>query len=63
MATSYTAVTGAVTAVGEIQIPEPKNNERANIYTFEFILEDELPKAGYIVMFMPDDVTLSPSTT
>jgi hypothetical protein len=46
-----------------IEIPNPQNNERANIYAFEFELEDLLPKAGYIQITMPDSVKLSPSTT
>lgn len=49
--------------MGPIQINNPTNYERANIYTFKFQLEDELPRAGYIQIFVPPSVTLSPSTT
>ena len=60
---SYVATTGKVYPEGTIVIPNAQNNERANIYSFEFELEDELPKAGYIQIDMPESVKLSPSTT
>jgi hypothetical protein len=37
-----------VTAVGKVEVSNPTNFARANIYSLTFTLEDDLPKAGYI---------------
>jgi hypothetical protein len=44
------ATTGEVYAIGTVKIPDPTNYQRANIYSMSFKLEDELPKAGYIMV-------------
>lgn len=56
------AKTGRVDAIGKMVVPNPKNYARANLYTLDFILEDDLPKAGYIEVRLPGSMILSPST-
>jgi len=52
-----------VTAVGTLKINNPTNYAKSNIYSMTFKLEDVLPKAGYVLITVPSDVLLSPSTT
>ena len=45
---SFTALPGTITPSGEIVTSDPTNDEKSNIYTFTFTIEDDVPKAGYI---------------
>jgi len=42
---------------------DPTNDEKSNIYTFTFTIEDDVPKAGYIEVKVPPQVVLQPSST
>jgi hypothetical protein len=53
VAKSFIAMTGRIDAVGDLKVPSPVNSQRSNIYTLTFILEDKLPKAGYIMATLP----------
>lgn len=60
--TSYTALPGEFTA-NAIEISNPTNDVKSNIYTLKFTLSDSVPSAGYIQVDLPSVVKLNPSTT
>jgi len=44
-------------------VSTPTNDAKSNIYTLKFKLESDIPKAGYILVSMPPEILLNPSTT
>lgn len=64
---SFTPIEGAINAVAAplgIVINKPKNSIKDDVvYTLNFIVEDAVPKNGFIKVVMPDEIKLQVAST
>jgi hypothetical protein len=61
---SFIAVPGEITANSNtIEVSNPTNDVKSNIYNLKFTLESEIPKAGYIQVNFPEEIRLQVSST
>lgn len=61
--TSFTAIPGKISIVGEIEIIDAENAMKDAQYNLKFISEDSLPTAGYVLVEFPEEIVLNPAHT